>query len=197
MPISTYYISIFILINILLASCSQLSSIGLTDNYAAWEDARNPEAEIELYQQGITYLNDNKLDEAESILLAFTDNRPELAGPWANLGLIQLKRNNIDEAEKLVKKALEKNPQMAQASNLLGVIENKRGNIKQAQHQYIRAIYRKNDYAIAHYNLALLYDVYLQDIKNAIKHYQRYLKLIKNKDQKTADWLEELKRSLK
>lgn len=197
MPISMYYISVFILIQILLAGCSQLSSIESTDKHTVSEDARDPEAEIKLYQQAITYLNENQLDKAESILLKFADNQPNLAGPWGNLGLIQLKRNNIDEAEKLLKKALEKNPQMAQALNLLGVIENKRGNIKQANHLYTQAIHHKNDYAIAHYNLALLYDVYLQDIKKAVKHYQRYLKLVNNQDQKTADWLEELKLSLK
>ena len=64
--------------------------------------------------------------------------------------------------------------------------------IKEAEKHYKEAIKNKNDYAIAHYNIALLYDVYLQDIKSAIPHYERYMKLINNKDKSTADWLEQI-----
>ena len=45
------------------------------------------------------HLRDNDLDMAKDILVAFTKNRPELAGPWANLGLIKIKDNDLDAAE--------------------------------------------------------------------------------------------------
>ena len=65
---------------------------------------------------------------------------------------------------------------------------------KQQKKHYKEAIENKNDYAIAHYNLALLYDIYFQDVAKAIPHYEKYMELINNEDKNTADWLEQIKR---
>ncbi len=198
MPTSTYYINAFIIFSLLsIVGCSQRNHDtpeNIKQPAGSTKIKTDPKTEIQSYQQAITHLNDNRLDEAESILLNFTKHQPELAGPWANLGLIQLKQNNIDEAEELVKKAIAKNPDMTQALHLLAIIENKRGNIKKSEQLYLQAIQHKPNYAIAHYNLALLYDIYLQKRELAIIHYQKYLALIDYKDQRTADWLNELNR---
>ncbi len=195
---SMYYTRIIIILSLLLLSaCSQHNGQKYEKNSAQSEDfTSNPESEINLYQQAIIHLRDNDLDMAKDILVTFTKNRPELAGPWANLGLIKIKNNDLDAAEKLLEIAVEKNPKMAQAFNLLGFIANKRENLQQAKEFYIQAIQYKNDYAVAHYNLALLYDIYFQEIEKAIQHYQRYLELIEYNDQETIDWLDELKFSL-
>ena len=80
---------------------------------------------------------------------------------------------------------------------MMGFIEKQKGNIVKARDYYLRAIEIKDNYALAHYNLALVYDIYIQDIPKAIGHYQKYLALIKRKDQKTAEWVEQLKASMK
>lgn len=157
----------------------------------------NQNSEAELYQKAVTHLNNSDFYKAEAILRPFTEKHPELAGPWTNLGLIQLKHGNLAEAEKLFRSALTKNPNFPQALNLLGLVETKKGDILQAKKLYSQAIEQNDDYAIAHYNLALLYDIYLQDIKSAVPHYQRYLELINYSDEATANWLEELKSTLK
>ncbi len=149
--------------------------------------------ELLLYRKAITLLNDNQLPEAEHSFLEMTKLRPELAGPWANLALINIKRNNIDKADEFVKIALSKNSSMPQALNLSGYIESQKGQINKAKELYQQAILQKSDYALAHYNLALLYDIYLQDIANAVKHYEVYLSLIKYEDEKTKNWVAELK----
>jgi tetratricopeptide (TPR) repeat protein len=118
-----------------------------------------------------------------------------LAGPYVNLAIIAIQDKNSEEAFKLVNLALNKNPNLAQALNLLAFLEQQEGKIQQAEKHYQDAIKNKDDYAIAHYNIALLYDIYLQDIDKAIVHYERYMKLINNKDKRTADWLEQLKSS--
>ena len=144
-------------------------------------------------KEALTLLNNNKLDAAKDIFQQFKENRPELAGPYANLAIIALKNNKPEKALELVKIALSKNPDLAQALNLLAYLEQVSGEIKEAEKHYKEAIRNKNDYAIAHYNIALLYDVYLQDIESAIPHYEKYLKLINNEDKNTADWLEQIK----
>jgi len=148
------------------------------------------------FERAIVLLNHNKLEPAKEIFQQFTIDRPELAGPYANLAIIALKNNKPERALELVNRALAKNPKLAQALNLLAYLEQVTGKIILAEKHYKQAIESKNDYAIAHYNLALLYDVYLQDIEKAIPHYEAYMKLINNKDKTTADWLEQIKRKV-
>jgi Tfp pilus assembly protein PilF len=152
--------------------------------------------EIQRYREAITYLDENRLDRAEDLLADIISQRPELAGPRVNLALVQIKSNQLDKAEKTLRLALDRNPNMPQAYNLLGYIEKQRGNILKAKEDFQRAIEGKPDYAIAHYNIALLYDIYLQEIPNAIQHYKRYLELTGNEDKDTINWVGELERSL-
>lgn len=199
MPPLTYYIrKAFILICSLLtlSGCAQQLKPVAENKPEEAVAADAFQAEITQYNRAISYLERDKFDQAESIFINFTQNRPDLAGPWANLALIEFKRGNIDAAEKLTINALKKNPDMAQALNLSGLIEKEKGNIKQALLRFQQAIQHDGDYAIAHYNLALLYDVYLQNIVEAVKHYQHYLKIINYSDEQTVNWLEELKYSL-
>jgi tetratricopeptide (TPR) repeat protein len=180
-----------------LSGCSQLHRSPGIDNAQTNTTTQNDsKAEVQLYQKAITHLNYNELDEAESIFLKLNKKHPNLAGPTANLGLIQLKRDKLDDAKRLLKDALEKNPKLPQALNLLGVVEQKNGNINEAEALYTQAIKEKADYALAHYNLALLCDVFLGDINKAVLHYERYLDLIEHTDQETVNWLQELKYTL-
>lgn len=153
------------------------------------------DSERDKYKKAVILLNSNKLNAAKDIFLEFNSDRPELAGPYANLAVIALKNSKPEKALELVKLALTKNPKLAEALNLLAYLEQISGEIKSAEKHYKEAIANKNDYAIAHYNIALLYDIYLQDVESAIPHYERYMSLINNEDKSTADWLEQIKRS--
>lgn len=155
------------------------------------------QSEVIKYKKAITYIFNNELDKAQPVLTEFTEQRPELAGPWANLGLIKLKQNDYTAAENYIKTALEKNSEMPQALNLMGTIRVHQGKILEAEQLYKKSLAIKPDYPLAHYNLALLYDVYLQNIPAAIEHYQAYLKLTNNEDKGTRDWLEQLINSQK
>lgn len=188
-----YYINLIILA-VFLSSCATTS-----DTANITSSGLNPleqsDSEVSRYKKAVALLNSDKLDAAKEIFLEFKSERPELAGPDANLAVIALKNNKPEEALALVKLALTKNPNFAQALNLLAYLEQVSGEIRSAEQHYKEAIKNKDDYAIAHYNIALLYDVYLQDIESAIPHYELYLKLTNNKDKSTADWLEQLKRT--
>ena len=194
-----YYINFLILCLLLLSGCAGTpqhvtSHPAENLNGATQADVK---AEIALYGKAINYLNDNKLDNAKAILLEITSKRPELAGPWANLAIVNIKQNNLDQAQKNLEQALSRDPALPQAYNLLGYIAKQNGNINQAVKYYLMAIDKKPDYAIAHYNVALLYDTYLQDIPKAINHYKQYLEITHDKDKQTATWVTELENSLK
>ncbi|NOX93365.1 MAG: tetratricopeptide repeat protein [Gammaproteobacteria bacterium] len=148
---------------------------------------------VTLYQDALTELNNNNFKIAEKHFLEVTRTHPDFAGPWANLAVIYIKQEHYKKAKENIRKALEKNPEMAQALNMAGFMEEKNGNINKAKSYYEKAITKKPGYALAHYNLALLYDVYLQNIAEAVKHYQKYLSLSDDEDEETENWVEELK----
>ena len=188
-----YYINI-IIVAIFLSSCASTSNVG-TKNSSEISPLTQSDAEIKQYSTAIALLNKQNFEEAKKIFVKFTEQRPELAGPYVNLAIIAVENNDSQEAFKLVNTALDKNPNLAQALNLLGFLEQEQGKILQAEKHYLDAIKNKSNYALAHYNIALLYDVYLQDINKAVIHYEKYMSLTNNKDKKTADWLEHLKSS--
>ena len=152
--------------------------------------------ELAIYQDAIIALNDGDLGKAEQLFLEMSTRQPNLSGPWANLALIQVKKGNLALADSYVKNALDKNSTMPQALNLSGYLAQRQGDINQAKSYYLQAITQKSDYALAHYNVALIYDVYLQDIEAAISHYQLYLSHIEQKDKATEDWLENLQATM-
>lgn len=166
---------------------------GIVDNTAK----PSPENLVTLYQDALTELNNNNFTTAEKYFLDVTKKHPDFSGPWANLAVIYIEQKHYGKAEESIKKSLEKNPEMAQALNIAGFIEERNGNINKAKNYYEKSIEKKPDYALAHYNLALLYDVYLQNIRTAVRHYQKYLSLLDGEDEKTENWVEELKRNIK
>ena len=192
-----YYTKYLPLLLLALTGCATVTNHGPAPQSGADSLGASADNETDLYRQAITELNNSQLEQAETDLITIARAHPELAGPWVNLALIDIKKNNLESASKNLAKALDKNPKMPQAYNLLGFIETSKGNINKAVGDYRQAITFKQDYALAHYNLALLNDIYLQDIKVAIDHYKRYLELTGYQDKKTADWVQELERNLK
>ncbi|MDH5572097.1 MAG: hypothetical protein OEY89_10050 [Gammaproteobacteria bacterium] len=187
---------------LLVSACGQapvrdnndtLANSGQQEQQAA---SRLSTDERALYKQAITALYNNKLSEAEGIFMGLIKKRPHLAGPWANLALIKYKNNEIEQSTNYVNKALELNPAMANALNLKAQLEIRNGHIKEAENLYLVAIQNNSSYANAHYNIALLYDIYLQDIEKAVKHYKRYTELTENKDTATIEWVQQLESSL-
>ncbi|MGD8785472.1 MAG: tetratricopeptide repeat protein [Thioalkalispiraceae bacterium] len=190
-----YYTRLLILLVFFVGGCATgpASAPSETAQGADSDKANTTGEEIALYRQAITELNNNQLGRAEMSFLKMAKRQPDLAGPWANLALVYIKRQQYDKAEEHVQTALAKNPNMPQALNLAGYLASRKGEINKAKGLYEKAISEKPDYALAHYNLALLYDIYLQNLVKAVEHYQRYLSLIDYEDQKTKTWVEELK----
>ncbi len=165
---------------------------------ATQAESRKPPTDelLTRYHSALTELDNGNYETAKMLLQNIIEMDANLAGPWANLALIHIKQNHHTEAEKKIKTALDKNPEMVQALNIAGILEYKKGNINTAKDYYQKAISNKPDYALAHYNLALLYDLYLQDIEKAVIHYRRYLELSGHNDKKTKLWIQELERNL-
>lgn len=154
------------------------------------------EADRDQYRLAITALSQNQLEEAEQRLKDFIKQRPELAGAYTNLGLVYYQKEQPELAIKMVEEAIKLNPGQAEAYHLRGQLLVKQGKIHEAREDYMKALELNPDYSNAHYNLALLYDIYLQDIAQALKHYEQYMALSKQPDEKIREWISHLKGSM-
>ncbi|UCE89659.1 MAG: tetratricopeptide repeat protein, partial [Pseudomonadota bacterium] len=86
------------------------------------------------------------------------------------------------------------NPDNAAAYNHLGIVHRQRGDFKKAQDAYRQALKIEPDYALAHRNLGILYDLYMGDLSRALKHYERYQALTGGDDRQVDKWIVDLKR---
>ena len=182
-----------------LVGCSQqtINSKASNDNEHSRRAFHDKLSNVELksYQQAITGLNESDFNVARTLLQKLSKTRPKLAEIHFNLALAHYKLNELETAESSLDQALKINPDNPQALVLKGVIETKNGNINQAEYLYKKALGLNQNYVNAHYNLALLYDIFYQDIPLAARHYQRYLELTDYKDKQTVVWLEEINSS--
>lgn len=148
------------------------------------------------YQQGLDYLHIQQYAEAKTILEPIAKNHPQHFGAWINLATAYYGEDNIDAAQHAAQNAVNMNDTEPDIHNLLGLLAVENKQYTEAEASYKLAIKIEPKFALAHYNLALLYDVYYQDIPTAYKHYNLYLANIKQEDTKTQEWVEQLKYSL-
>ncbi len=144
----------------------------------------------------IDALNNDKPSVAEELLRGIAQRNPQSALPWVNLGLISFRRGELDRAQQSAERVLELQSQSAVADYLLGLIAHKKSDVPLALKHYLAALGKDQNHAHTHYNLALLYDTYFQDIEKAVHHYRRYLQLIVDEDKATLAWLGELESQL-
>jgi tetratricopeptide (TPR) repeat protein len=77
--------------------------------------------------------------------------------------------------------------------NQLGIVYRKLGRFKEADAAYSEALRIDPGYALAHLNLGVLCDMYLQQPQRALAEFERYLQLVPNPDARVSGWVKELK----
>jgi Flp pilus assembly protein TadD len=68
------------------------------------------------------------------------------------------------------------------------------GRFADAREAYEKAIALEPNYASAHLNLGILYDLYLWDGERAVQLYERYLALVPAGDDKVKRWVAEIRK---
>ena len=148
------------------------------------------------YTRAISLIQTKNNRSAIQALTLLTQNYPQFAGPYVNLGLIFFQAKQYNQAKKEFSKALTLNPNNAISHNHIGIIQRKNGEFKEALISYQLAIRSNPNYANAHLNIGVLYDIYLSNLTKALEHYERYQKITGEKDKKVANWIIDIKRRL-
>lgn len=187
-------IYIFALVLLLLSSCQ--TNEKQTKQPAHSTNTELNQAEQKSYQNATEDIRAGHTDTAIQTLTKITNNYPNHVGAWINLANAYLIAKKINDAENALRHAQTINPAIAEAFNLQGLIEIEKGEYNKAEKSYLSAIQLNESYAFAHYNLALLYDVFYQDPDKALIQYERYLQLNGDNDKSTKSWIAELKQKI-
>ena len=67
------------------------------------------------------------------------------------------------------------------------------GRFIEAEAAYLKAVTASPDYALAHYNLGVLNELYLQRLDAALQHFESYQRLA-GSDKQVEKWIADLKR---
>lgn len=183
----------------ILTSCNQKSPQNEIDIQTTKQNsAQNYSGKaIKEFQQGLGALDNYEDIKAQRIFQKFIQHYPDFPGAYVNLALIHFRKEEYAQALKLVNIAIEVNDQFAESYHLKAQLLLIDGEIHQAKDNYLTAVKLKPDHLNAHYNLALLYDIYLQEIALAVKHYEKYVSLLIAPDERTSEWINHLKNTLK
>jgi len=189
------------LVALLLVSCSTTSGKNDDTQKSKAEKTSlkisvSPEAQKD-YNAALQAIRAGKTGKAKSLLKTLANAYPELSGPYTNLGLLYFHEGKLTEAETAFAQAVKVNPKSAVSYNHLGIINRSNGKFKEARIYYEKALKIDGNYAYAHLNYGILLDLYMGEWKSALKHYERFQKLNKEKDKEVNKWIVDLKRRIK
>lgn len=154
-----------------------------------------PSAAQTHYDVALDLMRRERYQEAAVALTAMTRNYPDLIGPYLNLAIAQERGGRGEDAELTLRAALERHPASALAYNQLGLLYRERGRFEEARRAYEQALAIDSDYADARLNLAILYDLYLQQPRMALAHYELYRRA-GGDDPMVERWLADLRQRL-
>ncbi len=151
-----------------------------------------PQAQT-LYEQAASSMAAGDLIDAELRFKEFLLLYPDYPGAHVNISIIHSENGNLDAARAAVDAALAIDPEYAPALNQSGVLLRKNGNFSEAEAAYLKAVTVAPDYPLAHYNLGVLNELYLQRLDTALQHFQRYQELA-GEDEQVSRWIVDLQR---
>lgn len=153
-----------------------------------------PPAISNAYDNALQAMRENRLDEALHLFEDISLHASQYSGPLVNQGLIYLKMDKFAEAEKVLHAAVHINDRNPYAWNHLGIALRGEGKFAEAKTAYLKALELDDKYARAHFNLAVLADLYLQDLPLALEHYQKYQALQTKADVAVGNWIIDLQK---
>ncbi|MGB5256639.1 MAG: tetratricopeptide repeat protein [Woeseiaceae bacterium] len=146
-----------------------------------------------LYEQAVASMAAGDYVDAELRFKEFQLQYPGYPGAYVNLAIIHA--NNDDDAavRTNLDAALALNPNHPAALNQLGMLLRKNGKFIEAEAAYLKAVTVSPDYALAHYNLGVLNELYLQRLDVALQNFETYQELV-GEDKQVAKWIADLRR---
>lgn len=152
-----------------------------------------PPEVLTMYEQAVAVMASGDFLDAELRLKEFILRYPRYPGAYVNLAIIHLGNDDAEAARAAIDAALMIDPDYPPALNQNGVLLRKTGKFLEAEAAYLKAVTADPDYALAHYNLGVLYELYLQRLDDALQHFEQYQDLV-GEDEQVEKWITDLRR---
>jgi Tfp pilus assembly protein PilF len=146
-----------------------------------------------MYEQAVAVMASGDFLDAELRLKEFLLQYPAYPGAHVNLAIIHGQNGNDEAAQASIDAALALDPNHAAALNQQGMLLRRNGKFIEAEAAYLKAVTASPDYALAHYNLGVLNELYLQRLDVALQHFQNYQALVGD-DKQVEKWITDLTR---
>ncbi len=160
---------------------------------AAEEGPEIPARAQTMFEQAAAVMAAGDLIDAELRFKEFLLEYPQYPGAHVNLAIIHTENDDDDEARAALEAALAIDPEHPAALNQMGMLLRRNGNFLEAEAAYLKAVTAAPDYALAHYNLGVLNELYLQRLDVALQHFEIYQGLV-GEDEQVGRWIVDLKR---
>ncbi len=141
---------------------------GADINAAFPEDARSR------YARALGLMDGGKDARAVEEFEQIIEQYPDYAGPYLNIGIIHGRNARPDAAMRVLQRAAEVCSGCAATYNQLGIEHRRQGQFEEAEKAYLSAIDANGEYALAYFNLGVLYDLYLGRPDLALQYYEGY-----------------------
>lgn len=184
-------------ISILLSACATVSKSPFSTSQIIKKSVSISEKDSLAYVQAVADLEKGNAKVAAISLGKIAEKNPGYLDVWVNLAIANYTVKNIADAQRAIEHADKLQPASADINNIKGLICVESGQYKNAEKNYLNALKLDSKNPNVHYNIALLYDLYYQNIAKAIPYYESYLLLAGQKDEETEAWVQELKQTLK
>ena len=156
------------------------------------EEARVPGAVRVDYDQALGLLEQDRLEDGIAELESIVGEAPELSTPRVDLGIAYHRAGDLEAAETHLVEALEVNPRHPIALNELGIVYRKTARFDKARDSYEAALAVYPGYHYARRNLAILCDLYLDDLECARSNYEAYMATVHG-DEEVSMWLRDVR----
>ena len=144
----------------------------------------------------IDLIKERNLYQAEANFEEILRVRPDIAEAHFNLAWVRQQLGLHEKVGEPARAGLELRPTEIRAWLLLALSERELGRFADAEASYLAALALAPDDARLHFNLGILYDLYMMKADRALAHYKRYQALQKAPDPKVAGWIALLERKV-
>ena len=152
-----------------------------------------PPQALTMFEQATAVMAGGDFLDAELRFKNFLLRYPAYPGAHVNLAIIHINNGNDAAAQASIDAALALDPSHAAALNQQGMLFRKNGKFIEAEAAYLKAVTASPDYALAHYNLGVLNELYLQRLDTALQHFEQYQSLV-GEDKQVEKWIVDLRR---